>query len=137
MIRCPEMRTATVSSPVVNLFSEDDPRFLIDRSTIPGAGNGLFTKEPLAEGDRLEVLGVLVPADSPSDACTSYANRHKFRVRELLLIPLGYGGIVNYSGSPNMKKVIEGHRVYLQALRPIDRGEELFFKYDNGPPAVT
>jgi hypothetical protein len=36
-----------------------------------------------------------------------------------------------------MKKVIEGYRVYLQALRPIDRGEELFFKYDNGPPVAT
>jgi hypothetical protein len=33
-----------------------------------------------------------------------------------------------------MKKVIEGHRVYLQALRAIDPGEELFFIYDNGPP---
>jgi hypothetical protein len=124
-----------VSQPDDALFDEEDPRFLIDRSTVPGAGVGLFAREPLAEGDRLEVIGPLVRADSPSDVCTTYANRHKFRVRELLLIPLGYGGLVNYSDQPNMKKVIEGNRVYLEAIRPIERGEELFFVYDNGPPA--
>jgi hypothetical protein len=131
-----QRRTGTVSGPDGNLFGEEDPRFVIDRSTIPGAGNGLFTKEPLAEGDRLEAIGVLIKADSPSDACTTYANRYKFRVGELLLMPLGYASLVNYSDSPNMKKVIEENRVYLQALRPIERGEELFFVYDNGPPVV-
>jgi hypothetical protein len=130
------MRAGTMSRPDGNLFSEEDPRFVIDGSTIPGAGVGLFAKEPLAEGVRLEVIGALILADSPSDVCTTYANRHKFRVGEYLLVPLGYGGLVNYSDSPNMKKVIEGRRVYLEALRPIDPGEELFFVYDNGPPVV-
>lgn len=120
--------------PDLILFSEDDGRFLIGPSTIPGAGRGLFAKEPLAQGDRLEVIGALVRADTPADTCSAYADRHKFRVGELLLIPLGYGGLVNYGDPPNMKKVIEGHRVYLQALRVIDPGEELFFVYDNGPP---
>ena len=128
------MRTPAVATPEVKLFNEDDHRFSIDQSTIPGAGNGLFAKEPLAEGDWLEVIGALIRADTPSDLCSAYADRHKFRVGELLLIPLGYGGLVNYSDTPNMKKVIEGDRVYLQALRAIERGEELFFVYDNGPP---
>jgi hypothetical protein len=124
----------SVATPDLTIFSEDDRRFSIDESTIPGAGRGLFAEEPLAEGDRLEVIGALIRADRPADACTAYADRHKFRVGEFLLIPLGYGGLVNYSDPPNMRKVIEGHRVYLQALRPIARGEELFFIYDNGPP---
>jgi hypothetical protein len=121
-------------TPDVPLFSEDDDRFSIDQSTIPGAGVGLFAREPLAQGDRLEVIGALIRADTPADACTAYANRHKFRVGAFLLIPLGYGGLVNYADPPNMKKVVEGQRVYLQALRPIAKGEELFFLYDNGPP---
>jgi hypothetical protein len=125
-----------VSRPDDNLFGEDDPRFAIDRSTIPGAGDGLFAKEPLAAGDRLEVIGVLIEANSISDICTTYANRYKFRVGGLLLIPLGYGSLVNDSDSPNMKKVIEDWRVYLEALRPIERGEELFFVYETRPPEL-
>jgi hypothetical protein len=123
-----------VTTPDVILFSEDDSRFSVGPSTIPGAGRGLFAREPLAQGDRLEVVGALIRADTPADTCSAYADRHKFRVGELLLVPLGYGGLVNYGDPPNMRKVIEGHRVYLQALRPIDAGEELFFVYDNGPP---
>src|SRR4051794_14286714 len=99
------MRTPTVAAPLEKLFSEDDRRFSINESTIPGAGRGLFAAHPLAEGDRLEVIGPLTRADTPADVCTAYADRHKFRVGELLLVPLGYGGLVNYSDPPNMKKV--------------------------------
>ena len=69
-----------MATPDVRFFHEDDHRFSIDRSTIPGAGNGLFANEPLAEGDRLEVIGPLIRAETPSDLCTAYADRHKFRV---------------------------------------------------------
>jgi SET domain-containing protein len=75
------------------------------------------------------VIGVLIRADSPSDTCTAYADQHKFRVGDFLLIPVGYGGMVNHSQTPNLKKCIEGHRVYLQAMRTIHPGEELFFRY--------
>ncbi len=119
----------------VHLFVEADPRFFIDRSTIPGAGDGLFAREALAEGDRLEVIGALIAADSCADVCTSYANHYKFRVGAFLLVPLGFGSLVNYSDSPNLTKVVEDHRVFLQASRPIARGEELFFQYDCGPPS--
>ena len=108
---------------------ENDERFYVDVSTIPGAGNGLFAKIPLGEGDRLEVIGVLVPAGSPSDVCSRYADHYKFRVGDLLLIPLGFGGMVNHSKRPNMEKVIEGHSVYLRTTRSISPGEELTFQY--------
>ncbi len=110
-------------------ITENDDRFYVDVSTLPGAGNGLFARTPLDEGDRLEVIGVLVPAGSTSDACTRYADPHKFRVGDLLLIPLGYGGMVNHSQRPNMEKVIESHSVYLRATRTISAGEELTFQY--------
>ncbi len=108
---------------------ENDDRMYIDVSTISGAGNGLFAKIPLSEGDRLEVIGVLVPAGSASDVCSRYADRYKFRVGDFLLIPLGFGGMVNHSERPNVEKVIEGHSVYLRTTRPIPAGEELFFRY--------
>jgi hypothetical protein len=111
---------------------EEDERFYVNVSTIPAAGDGLFAKTFLAEGERLEVVGVLVPAGSVSDVCTRYADRYKFRVGELLLIPLGFGGMVNHSRNPNLKQVIDGERVYLQTTRPIRPGEELFSTYGDG-----
>jgi len=111
------------------LLSEDDDRFCLRKSTIPGAGKGVFAKRSLPQGESLRVAGVLVPADSISDRCTHFADKHKFRVGELLLIPFGYGGIVNHSIKPNMEKVIEENRVYLRAARPIRKGEEILFCY--------
>jgi hypothetical protein len=110
--------------------NETDNRFLVAESTIPGAGKGVFAKTALAEGELLEIIGVLVQRDSIADQCTHYADEHKVRVGDdYLLIPVGFGGMVNHSSSPNTEKVIEGERAYLRALRPIEAGEELFFTY--------
>ena len=105
---------------------------MVGTSTVPGAGRGLFAKVPLATGDRLELVGVLVERDTISDECTHFADEHKVRVGErLLLIPMGLGGMVNHSSAPNMEKVIEGERAFLEALRPIEVGEEVFFRYSD------
>jgi hypothetical protein len=98
-------------------------------STISGAGNGLFASTSLEAGERLEVVGVLVPAGSPSDVCTHYADCYKFRVGDLLLIPLGHAALVNHSTSPNLEKVIDGQTLYLRTTRAIASGEELFLEY--------
>jgi hypothetical protein len=89
----------------------------------------VFAQVALVAGDELEVVGVLVLADSVSDRCSHYADQHKVRVGDYLLIPLGYGGIINHSSDPNMEKVIDANRVFLRALRPIDVGEELLWQY--------
>ncbi len=111
------------------LLEEPDGRFYIGTSTFPRAGKGLFAKVSLAKGVRVEVLGVLVRANSVSDRCTHYADAYKFRLGRHLLIPLGYGAFVDHSVHPNLKKVVEGARVYLQTLRRIKKGEELCFRY--------
>jgi hypothetical protein len=112
------------------IISESDPRFYVAASAIPGAGRGLFAKVPLVTGEELQVIGVLVRADTTSDECTHYADKYKFRVGDLLLIPVGYGGMVNHSSQvPNMEKVVVGDAVYLRTSRPIAPGEELLFCY--------
>ena len=109
---------------------EEDDRFYVAGSTLPGAGNGLFAKVPLRKGDRLEVVGVIVPRDSITDRCTHFCDHHKFRIGEnQLLIPLGFGGMVNHSSAPNVQKVFEGDRLYLEALRDLAADEEIFFTY--------
>jgi hypothetical protein len=114
------------SSPIIE---ELDDRFYVALSTVPGAGDGLFTKVALAKGDRLRVVGVRVRAKSAADMCTRYADTHKFRVGDDLLIPVGFGGMMNHSANPNMQKVVEGENVFLEALRVVAAGEELFFSY--------
>jgi uncharacterized protein len=112
------------------LVNEEDDRFYVADSTLPGAGSGLFTKAPLRKGDRLEVVGVIVRRDSASDRCTHFCDHHKFRIGESqLLIPLGFGGMVNHSTTPNLGKVLEGDRLYLEALRDLPADEEVFFTY--------
>ncbi|MDB5307408.1 MAG: Proteins containing domain protein [Gemmataceae bacterium] len=111
------------------LLDEPDDRFELRPSTIPGAGQGVFARVDLPAGAVLEVIGVLVGRESAADRCTHFADCHKFRVGDQLLIPVGYGGLVNHSASPNLEKVIDGGGVFLRAVRPIAAGEELFFRY--------
>jgi hypothetical protein len=112
-------------------LAEDDDRFVINMSTILNAGSGLFARRLLEEGERLEVIGVLVQAGSVADSCTRYADCYKFRVGEFLLIPVGFGGMVNHSSDPNMETVIEGQSVFLQTNRVVQPGEELSFEYSD------
>jgi len=112
------------------LIDEGDDRFYVTDSTLPGAGRGLFTKVPLRKGERLEVIGVIVRRDSASDRCTHFCDQHKFRIGEnKLLVPLGFGGMVNHSPAPNLQKVFDGDRLFLEALRDLQADEEVFFTY--------
>ena len=120
-------RRRAVTRPLVD---ERDERFAVGPSRIPNAGNGLFARVALKKGDRLTIVGVLVAAESASDLCTRYADHYKYRVGDHLLIPIGYGAMVNHSSTPNMGKVIDGGNVYLEALRDIGEGDELSFSYD-------
>src|SRR5436190_589110 len=108
---------------------ESDERFELRPSTIPGAGLGVFARIELLPGEVLEVIGVLVTRDSISDRCTHFADHHKFRIGDKLLIPTGFGGLVNHQAAPNLEKVIDGDRVILRAIRRIAAGEELYFRY--------
>ena len=108
---------------------ETDQRFYVRQSTIPDAGEGLFAAVSLVQGDRLRVVGVLIAPHSVSDRCTSYADPYKVRVGECLLIPTGWGAMVNHRDDANVEKVIEGEDVYLEVLHPIAKDEEIFFRY--------
>ena len=110
-------------------LEETDDRFELRPSTIPAAGLGVFAKVELPQGTVLAVLGVFVPSLSIADRCTHFADHHKFRLGDKLLIPIGFGGLVNHSTQPNLEKQIEGERVFFRAVRPIAAGEELFFRY--------
>ena len=113
-------------TPIVD---ETDDRFELQPSTIPEAGLGVFARVDLPLGATLDVIGVRVKRESLSDRCTHFADHHKFRIGDELLIPLGLGGLVNHSATPNLEKVIDGNRFFFRTLRPIAAGEEVFFRY--------
>lgn len=111
------------------IVTEQDARFSVDRSTIPGAGDGLFARVALASGATLEIVGALVVPHSPADRCTRYADSYKYRVAGALLIPTGFGAMINHHLAPNVEQIVEDGRLYLRMLRPIDAGEELLLTY--------
>jgi hypothetical protein len=111
------------------MLDEADGRFYAGPSTIPGAGRGLFAKVPMRAGDRLAVIGVLVRRDSAADQYTAFADAHKFRVGDNLLIPCGVAAMANHSAQPNTQKVVEGDALFLELLRDVGPGEELCFAY--------
>ena len=124
------VRLGRVWEDRVVIVAEADPRLEIAESALPGAGRGVFAKEPLAAGERLQIVGVVINAGSVADECTRYADEYKVRVGDRLLIPVGFGGMFNHSAqAPNMVKVVQGDEVFLQSLRPIAAGEELLFCY--------
>jgi hypothetical protein len=84
---------------------------------------------PLQAGDRLAVLGVLVPRGSASDRYTAFADEYKFRAGDHLLIPCGIAGMANHSSQPNLAKVVDGEAVFLELTRDVAAGEELCFAY--------
>jgi hypothetical protein len=104
-------------------------RFIVRSSTIARAGRGVFAGVPMGKGERLRVTGFLVRRGSLADRCAHYADPYKFRVGRDLLIPTGYGGLVNHSLRPNLVKIRAGKKIYLEARRAIATGEELFLKY--------
>lgn len=127
------------------LIEETDERFYIGKSTLPEAGRGLFAKEKIKKGDYLEIIGVQVKAKGISDDCTKYAQNYKFASRgkkdsDRLVIPMGYGGIVNHANDPKMQNATiesKNHPIRNQSastlvytfLRDIEPGEEIFGNY--------
>jgi SET domain-containing protein len=111
-------------------MNESDPRFCLKQSTTPGAGLGVFARLPLRKGDCLEVMGVRVKPGSVADACSAFADRHKFVHGDQLIIPLGYAGMVNHSATPNMVRHEQDGKLFLKALRDIAVDEELFHAYN-------
>ena len=104
-------------------------RFSVRPSSIAGAGRGVFARVLIAKGERLRVPGFLVRRGSPADRCTHYADPYKFRLGRDLLIPSGYGALVNHSTRPNLVKIIQGKKIFLQVLCDIAAGDELFLRY--------
>ena len=101
-------------------------------------GSGVYAVRPIRKGTRvIEYLGDRI---SHEEADARYSAKGQddghtflFVVDEDTVIDAGVGGndarFINHSCAPNCDTVIEGGRIYIEALRDIDPGEELGYEY--------
>ena len=111
---------------------------LIEVRESPLHGLGVFARNPIGKGTRvIEYLGERV---SHTEADRRYehkdaADAHTFLfiVDARTVIDAGVDGnearFINHACEPNCESVIEGRRVYIDALRAIAPGEELTYDY--------
>ena len=112
------------------------PPFKIRRSAI--AGRGAFATRDIKKGERLiEYMGERIThakADARYDD-ESMTSHHTFlfSVSRQTVIDAAVGGndarFINHSCDPNCTAVITKSRVFIDAIRPIAKGEELFYDY--------
>jgi uncharacterized protein len=116
----------------------------------PLHGLGVFALAPIARGTRIiEYLGERI---SHAEADRRYEHKARqdnhtflFVADGRTVIDAGVGGnaarFVNHACEPNCESVIEGSRVFIDALRDIGAGEELTYDYQirrerDDPPDV-
>jgi|APLow6443716910_1056828.scaffolds.fasta_scaffold33749_3 hypothetical protein len=113
-----------------------EPMFAVRRSRIHGSG--VYATRRIRKGTRIvEYLGDRI---SHADADDRYAakgqdNGHTFLfvVDDDVVIDAGVDGndarFINHSCDPNCDTVIEGGRVFIEAARTVQPGEELGYEY--------
>jgi uncharacterized protein len=123
---------------------------LIEVRSSPIHGRGVFALRRIAKGTRIiEYLGDRI---THAQADRRYEDHDEndnhtflFSVDRGLVIDAEVGGndarFINHSCGPNCESVIESRRVFIDALRDIDPGEELSYDYQIGrerddPPNV-
>ena|SRR5688572_10995374 len=107
--------------------------------TSPIHGQGAFATRRIRKGTRLiEYLGERIThaeADERYDERTAHILL--FTVDKRTVIDAGVGGnearYINHSCEPNCEAVLETRRVYIEALRTIQAGEELTYDYHLEP----
>jgi hypothetical protein len=112
------------------------PPVIVRRSKIQG--RGVYATRAIAEGDRIiEYTGLLITNEEADAQCDDEGMRRHhtflFGVDDEVTVDGANGGnearFINHSCEPNCESVIEGRRVFIDALRDIRAGEEVAYDY--------
>ena len=109
-------------------LEETDHRFYIDHSTLPNAGKGLFAKEKIFTGDKIEIIGISFKRRSISDFCTQYADCYKYLSKDMVIIPVGYCAMINFHPNKEFENVIfkSEYENFLEVVKDIEADDEIF-----------
>jgi hypothetical protein len=122
---------ARVVSPVAR-----SPLYVVRRSRIHG--NGVYAARRIRKGTRIvEYLGDRITHEQADAryAAKGQDDGHTFLfvASDRVVIDAGVGGndarFINHSCDPNCETVIENERVFIEAIRTIQPGEELGYEY--------
>ena len=118
-----------------------EKQLMVKKSTIPGAGKGLFTKKPIAKGTRIvEYKGKAstwkeVNHDEGNNGYIYYVSRHfvldaqhdKTALARYANDARGIGRVKGISN--NSHYVTEGNRVFIEAVKDIPARGEILVSY--------
>jgi SET domain-containing protein len=128
--------------------TQGEPMFEVRRSKVHG--KGAFALQRIEKGSRIvEYLGERVSHEEADRRYESKdaSDNHTFLfiVDSSTVIDAGVDGnearFLNHSCDPNCESVIENRRVFIEAIRPIEPGEELTYDYqivreESDPPDI-
>ncbi|HPF25142.1 MAG TPA: SET domain-containing protein-lysine N-methyltransferase [Steroidobacteraceae bacterium] len=115
------------------------PLIKVRRSKVHGSG--VFAVAPIKKGTRIiEYLGDRVSHKVADDRYEDHDENDNhtflFIVDKRTVIDAGVGGnaarFINHQCDPNCESVIQNRRVYIEAIRNIEPGEELGYDYQIG-----
>jgi hypothetical protein len=100
-------------------------------------GRGVFASRPIRKGTKiLEYTGPIVTADEADKIGADSENGHShtmlFQIDKDRVIDGTRGGdarYINHSCDPNCEAVQYGDKIFIEALRAINKGEELVYDY--------
>jgi SET domain-containing protein len=98
-------------------------------------GRGMFTAQPIAIGDIIEVCPVVVlPSDQKPLIDKTLLYDYYFlwnKPKGAIAIVLGYGSIYNHSETPNAEifSSVDHATITIKCIQPIVSGEEIFVNY--------
>jgi SET domain-containing protein len=110
--------------------------FVVRKSKIQGRGG--YATRAIRKGERIiEYVGERITwAESDRRYDDTSTRRHHtflFAVNRKIVIDAAYGGndsrFINHSCDPNCEAVGEKSRIFIEAIRPIRKGEELTYDY--------
>ena len=136
MKKAKQTRTPAHHAHMRHAARTDAPLYVVRRSKIHG--DGVYAAREIPKGARIvEYLGERI---SHAQADARYEEKGQddghtflFVVSSKVVIDAGVDGndarFINHSCDPNCETVIEGGRVFIEALRDIRKGEELGYEY--------
>lgn len=104
-------------------------RFVVSKSTIPGAGKGLFAVTNLPMGTKIPYTGDHLATDSHTDHTYCFRLDEKTCLYATTCLARYVNDTYNTTFHTNMRWRITNDRVYLETTRRIKSGEELFIRY--------